>query len=79
MLLDDLKKFDWLNEPENVRFDETGMRVVAKCRTDFWNCVRYDFIKDDGHFFFCYAVDDFCCDLNWEFERPNCLTNAVSC
>ena len=69
MLLDDLKKFDWLNEPENVRFEETGMRVVAKCRTDFWNCVRYDFIKDDGHFFFCYAVDDFCCDLNWEFEK----------
>lgn len=69
MLLDDLKKFDWLNEPENVRFDDTGMRVMARYRTDFWSCTRYNFQKDDGHFFFCYIHDDFCCDLNWEFDK----------
>ena len=40
MLLDDLKKFDWINEPENVRFNDFGMLVRAKYRTDFWNCAR---------------------------------------
>lgn len=68
MLLEDLKKFDWINEPENVRFNDFGMVVKAKYRTDFWNCARYDFSKHDGHFFYCSAADDFCCDVNWEFE-----------
>jgi regulation of enolase protein 1 (concanavalin A-like superfamily) len=68
MLLDDLKKFDWINEPENVRFNDFGMLVRAKYRTDFWNCARYDFQKNDGHFFFCKGEGDFCCDINWEFD-----------
>ena len=67
MLLESLKQFDWMNEPANVRFDEKGMNVIAKYRTDFWCCARYDFRKDDGHFFFSYVLGDFCCDLNWEF------------
>ncbi len=67
MLLESLKQFDWMNEPANVRFDEKGMNVLAKYRTDFWCCARYNFRKDDGHFFFCYVLGDFCCDLNWEF------------
>lgn len=69
MLLDDLKRFDWINEPENVRFNEFGMLVRAKFKTDFWNCARYDFIKKDGHFFFCSADGDFCCEVNWEFDE----------
>lgn len=68
MLLENLKQFDWMNEPFNVRFDERGMHVAAKYRTDFWCCARYDFRKDDGHFFYTYVLGDFCCDLNWEFS-----------
>lgn len=70
MLLETLKEFDWLNEPQNVRFDEDGMHVQAKYRTDFWCCARYDFRKDDGHLFFSYVLGDFCCDLDWSFENP---------
>ena len=40
MLLESLKQFDWMNEPANVRFDENGMVVLAKYRTDFWCCAR---------------------------------------
>src|SRR5574344_1948681 len=69
MLLENLKQFDWLNEPYNVRFDEMGMHVSARGKTDFWCCSRYDFRKDDGHFFFSYVLGDFCCDLNWKFEE----------
>ena len=67
MLLENLKQFDWMNEPYRVRFDEKGMHVTAKYRSDFWCCARYDFRKDDGHFFFSYVLGDFCCDLDWEF------------
>lgn len=69
MLLETLKEFDWMNEPQRVRFDEEGMHVAAKYRTDFWCCARYDFKKDDGHFFFSYVLGDFCCDLDWSFEN----------
>ena len=69
MLLESLKQFDWMNEPANVRFDEKGVNVIAKYRTDFWCCARYNFRKDDGHFFFSYVLGDFCCDLNWEFNN----------
>jgi len=69
MLLETLKEFDWLNEPQKVRFDEDGMHVTAKYRTDFWCCARYNFRKDDGHFFFSYVLGDFCCDLNWKFDK----------
>lgn len=68
MLLDDLKKFDWINEPGNVRFNDFGMLVKAKSHTDFWNCSRYNFMKNDGHFFFCEGEGDFCCEVNWEFD-----------
>ena len=70
MLLETLKDFDWYNEPQQVRFEENGMRVMAKYRTDFWCCARYDFHKNDGHFFFNQVQGDFCCDLNWSFNQP---------
>lgn len=69
MLLETLKEFDWLNEPQRVRFDEDGMYVTSKYRTDFWCCARHDFRKDDGHFFFSYVLGEFCCDLDWAFEE----------
>lgn len=67
MRLETLKEFDWMNEPQHVRFDELGMHVMSKYRTDFWCCERYDFRKDDGHFFFSYVLGDFCCDLDWSY------------
>ena len=36
MLLDALKDFEWLNEPEEVYFGESGMKVKAMPDTDFW-------------------------------------------
>ncbi|MBP5215900.1 MAG: DUF1349 domain-containing protein [Alphaproteobacteria bacterium] len=65
MLLETLKEFDWHNDPQRVRFDDEGMHVTAKYRTDFWSCARHDFKKDDGHFFFSYAGGDFGCDVVW--------------
>lgn len=71
MLLETLKEFDWLNEPQQVRFDNDGMHVRSREHTDFWCCARHNFRKDDGHFFFSYVLGDFCCDLNWSFESAS--------
>lgn len=65
MLLETLKEFDWLNDPQRVRFDDDGMHVTAKYRTDFWCCAPHEFYKDDGHFFYSYVKGDFCCNLCW--------------
>ena len=51
MLLENIKDFNWYNDPQNVRFVEEGMLVEAKAHTDFWQNIDYNFSKDDGHFF----------------------------
>ena len=48
-----LEKFEWYNDPENVRFDIDAMTVYAKSDTDFWQSVHRGYKKDNGHFFFC--------------------------
>lgn len=63
-----LENFEWLNEPENVRFDENAMQIFAKPKTDFWQSVHRGIQKDNGHFFFCRQNGDFILTLKWKFE-----------
>ena len=71
MLLDSLKDFEWYNEPENVRFNDAGMIVESRAGTDFWQSKNHNFIKDNGHFFFCEAKGDFRLIVKW------CLSEAI--
>lgn len=65
-----LEKFEWYNDPENVRFEQDGgMVIFAKKGGDFWQSVHRGFKKDDGHFFFCRENGDFSLTLKWNFER----------
>ena len=42
MFLEQLRDFEWYNEPADVSFDERGMRVLSRARTDFWqSCLLY--------------------------------------
>ena len=70
MLLDALKDFEWLNEPEEVYFGENGMKVKAMPDTDFWVNARHKFSKDNGHFFFKRGSGDFTVTAKWRFYRP---------
>jgi len=63
-----LEIFEWLNEPDNVRFEDDAMTIYAKQGTDFWQSVHHGFKKDDGHFFFCRQKEDFILTLKWRFE-----------
>jgi len=64
-----LEKFEWLNDPENVRFDDDTMVVYAKEKTDFWQSIHHGFSKDDGHFFFCREENDFVLTVHWQFDN----------
>ena len=64
-----LEKFDWYNDPENVRFEDDGMCVYAKSNTDFWQSLHRGYRKDDGHLFFCREKGDFEVVLKWSFEK----------
>ena len=66
-----LENFEWMNEPENVRFEDNSMIVYAKSGTDFWQSVHRGFHKDDGHFFFSRQEGDFIITLKWSFEKLN--------
>lgn len=72
MYFEALENFEWLNDPENVRFEEDSMTIYAKSGTDFWQSIQHGFKKDDGHFFFCRQNRDFVLTLKWktfQFEK----------
>lgn len=69
MLLDALKNFEWYNEPENVRFNDRGMVVNTKQKTDFWQSTHHNFHKDTGHFFFKRCSNNFELIAKWSFDK----------
>lgn len=69
MILDSLRDFDWINEPEDVSFTESGLQVTAQHFTDFWQNVDGGVCKDNGHFFANYQRADFVLDCRWFFEN----------
>ncbi len=68
MRLEDLKGFDWYNEPENVIFNGAKMIIAAKTETDFWQSRGHGFKKDDGHFFYKTTDADFVMVACWSFD-----------
>lgn len=68
MFLEQLRDFEWYNEPADVSFDERGMRVLSRARTDFWQSLHHRFSKDNGHFFFTRKTGNFSCTVKWNFE-----------
>ncbi len=67
MLLDDLKDFNWLNEPENVRFSEAAMEISAKRQSEFWQHGSGQG-KDNGHFFYSPKNKNFLLRLQWQTD-----------
>ena len=69
MLLEALRDFEWLNEPENVIFHDKEMRIVAKKGTDFWQSKNHHLHRDNGHFFYAKKSDDFTFTVKWQFGK----------
>lgn len=49
----------WLNEPKNWFFENDVLKVDVDGGTDFWRVTHYDFIRDNGHFFYRDQDGDF--------------------
>ena len=76
MILDNLKDFQWLNDPVDVFFDDKGMNVLAREKTDFWQSLHHNFAKDNGHFFYAYKTGNFSLTIKWSFKSLNNFQQA---
>ena len=76
MILENLKDFEWYNEPENVIFADQNMKLSANIQTDFWQSLHHNFKKDNGHFFYLNKSTDFSCTVHWKSEE---IANLNQC
>lgn len=49
----------WFNEPKIWSYKKGLLKVGVDGGTDFWRITHYDFIRDNGHFFFQEQSGDF--------------------
>jgi uncharacterized protein len=54
-----LVKMKWLNEPGSAKQSGEQLVITTKPKTDFWRKTFYDYVTDNGHFFFLPVAGDF--------------------
>lgn len=52
-------KMKWLNEPAAATQSGDQFVVTSKPKTDYWRKTFYDYVTDNGHFFFLSVMGDF--------------------
>jgi regulation of enolase protein 1 (concanavalin A-like superfamily) len=52
-------KMKWLNEPAATKQTGEQLVVTTKPKTDFWRKTFYEYVTDNGHFFFLPVTGDF--------------------
>ena len=67
MLLEAIRDFDWLNEP-NFRLGTDNFIVIPDKKTDFWQDVRHGISRDNGHFFYTEYNRDFNITVKWKID-----------
>ena len=68
MLIEQIRNFDWYNEPLDFNLIEEGLLITAAPQTDFWQNVDNGFSKDNGHLFFQRKSGDFALVVKWHFS-----------
>lgn len=54
-----LAKMKWLNEPASAKLSGDELVVTTKAKTDYWRKTFYEYVTDNGHFFFLPVIGDF--------------------
>src|SRR5260370_28200302 len=54
-----LAKMKWLNDPASAKQTNDLFIVTTKPKTAFWRKIFYDYVTDNGHFFFLPVTGDF--------------------
>ncbi len=57
--------FRWMNEPRKWSLEEDRLVLITDTQTDFWRVTHYDFVKNDGHFFYREIKGPFTCQLQF--------------
>jgi regulation of enolase protein 1 (concanavalin A-like superfamily) len=52
-------KMKWFNEPASSKQIGDQLVVTTRPKTDFWRKTFYDYVTDNGHFFFLPVAGDF--------------------
>jgi regulation of enolase protein 1 (concanavalin A-like superfamily) len=54
-----LAKMKWINEPASAKQSGETLVITTKAKTDFWRKTLYDYVTDNGHYFFLPVTRDF--------------------
>jgi len=54
-----IARMKWFNEPASARQSGDQLAVRTKPKTDYWRKTFYDYVTDNGHFFFLQVAGDF--------------------
>ena len=52
-------KMKWLNEPASAKQSGEQLIVTTKSKTDYWRKTFYEYVTDNGHFFYLPVTGDF--------------------
>jgi uncharacterized protein len=54
---------NWYNEPAAFREENGSIFITTRPKSDFWRITHYDFIRDDGHFYYQAVTGNFTADV----------------
>lgn len=54
----------WYNEPPQWNEKAGKLIVQSGAKTDFWRVTHYDFIRDNGHFYYQEVIGDFTAEVH---------------
>ncbi|MBD3627527.1 DUF1349 domain-containing protein [Cyclobacterium sp.] len=68
--------FQWLNEPREWSINKSRLRWTTDRKSDFWRITHYDFVKNDGHFFYRELEGQFTCQLEFSGQYRDLYDQA---
>lgn len=67
---------EWYNEAPNWQIEGDIISITSGAKTDFWRETHYDFIRDNGHFFYQTIQGDFVVDVKVSGEYRDLYDRA---
>ena len=66
----------WFNEPQTWKQEDERLLVRAAGGTDFWRKTHYDFIRDNGHFYYEWVSGSFSVETEFHADYASLYDQA---
>ena len=66
----------WFNEPQTWKQEDEKLLVRAAGGTDFWRKTHYDFIRDNGHFYYEWVSGSFSVETEFHADYASLYDQA---